>query len=174
VEKAREIAQIIAYKSDELMQTLEQIRDSFGEDHALLVSPMTIPWNISANLILNEYQITSAGELPRAGRSGRLGKVDIYYARRLKRGDLLVIPKMAFSWVVNEKIRTPKITMIEEGTEDAKQIKGKNPDMDLGLKALVYAREEGVMVYKDGISPPVFYKSDHKAAEPADEDALEQ
>jgi hypothetical protein len=153
----KEIATQVEYQPSDLRKTLEHIRASYDENFAMLLSPMTIPWNISSELILNEHQVTSGGEPRRAGRSGKLGKVDIFYNRFLKRGEILVFPKMAFSWVIKEKSRAPKITMIEEGSDEAKQLKEKNPDIDLGIKALVFAREEGVMRYRESAPQPVLF-----------------
>jgi hypothetical protein len=157
VDKGKEIAKKVTYNSSELRETLEKVRESYDENYALILSPMTAPWEISSELFLNEHQVASAGEPSRTGRSGKLGKLDIYYARFVKRGELLVVPKMAFGWVVNEKLRSPKITMIEEGAEEAIQLREKTPDIDLGVKALVYAREEGIMTYKEGMASPVLY-----------------
>lgn len=171
--KAKEIATQTEYQSSDLRETLEHIRDSYDENYAVLLSPMTIPWNISSELILNEHQVTSGGEPRRAGRSGKLGRVDIFYNRFLKRGEILVVPKMAFSWVIKEKSRAPKITMIEEGSDEAKQLKEKNPDIDLGIKVLVFAREEGVMRYKESALPPVLFTriaQDDSKPEEDDED----
>lgn len=173
VETAKEKASIVSYSGDELLKTLEQIRDSHDDKYILITAHMTIPWEISSDLLTNEYEIKSSGEQRVPGRSGRLGKVDVYYSRFLKRGEILVVPKLALTWVIKEKIRAPRVSLIDENSEEAKQLKQKNPDLDLGLKALVYAREEGVMTYDDAAGPPIYYQraSDSKGTEEEETEA---
>jgi hypothetical protein len=157
VTKGREIASQVTYAPEQLPEILGQIRDASREDSALLLSPMTIPWKMSSELLANEYQLQSAGEPKTAGRSGRLGKADLFYVRFLKRGELLLVPKMAFSWTIRKKASRPIIEMIDQSSDEAKKIAEKNPGMDLGLKVLVLAREEGTMNYKEHLPAPVLY-----------------
>lgn len=158
VETAKSKALVHTYDGNDLLKTLEKIRDSYDDKHFLMTSHMTIPWKVSSELLTNEHEIATTGGPRVAGRSGRLGKIDVYYNRFLKRGEILVVPKLALTWVIKEKIQAPRITLIDENSEEAKQLKQKNPDLELDLKVLVFAREEGVMNYKFGAKAPILYK----------------
>jgi hypothetical protein len=170
VTKAREIAQRVEYEPGRLTDVLSEIQRVGRNERILLLSPMTIPWKIASAAFTNVPELESRGEPRVPGRSGRLGEVDVFYVRFLKRGELLIAPRRAFSWTIRKRAERPVIETIREDSDDAKKIQERNAGMDLRLKVLVEAREVGIMNYKETEPAPTLYFPRTASPEPDTEE----
>jgi len=148
-ETARQIAIQVLYDPTNLRAVLENIRDTEGSDQVLLAYPSTIPWQLALDLRTNEAESRPIYQ--------GIGAVDFVQVRFLKKGELLLIPKRAFSWVVRQRAVHPTISIVDLLSEEAKKIEARNPGIDLSLKVLVSAREQGTMTRKDGSAAPKLY-----------------
>jgi len=134
------------YKFEELETIFNSLKEIGNANTVLLTGPVSIPWYYWDKYLDREHQMQQGISL-QPGRAGRLGKIDVYFNRHMKNGEFLLIPKASFVWRTIKRLFAPKIEMIDPSSDIGKKIAEQNPNMDLTLKCLVYAREEGIMQF---------------------------
>lgn len=165
VNVAREECQVKEYRIDQIEELLKKIQTSYGQNHALLMSHRTVPWHLYHKYFRDEHQILSEGIERQAGRSGRLGALDVFYSGHLEPGEILIIPKKAFKWKIKKKLGMPAIDLIKPKSKVGNQIQKRYQDMDLSLKVLISAYENGKMVLAEKSSDVVLFSSDSDTVE---------
>lgn len=151
VEKAKIIGSSNEFKLSNILDTLQSIKENYTDDYILICSYLTISWEILSKINETDKSI------PFAYAISKIGNVEIFYDENLKCAEILVIPKNSFVWNVEKKRHTPDISFIDESTDESKEIKKLNPDLDLGLNVLVDAREKGFLTYKPNMPNPIWY-----------------
>lgn len=117
----------------------------------LIVSHRTLPWNVTQGLI--EHKKVGPDDRTRSF----INNVEIVYeSHRLKAGEAILVKKGSVVWHVEKKVTKPRIQLISEDSSEGKSLLKKNPDLNLGLKVLVEARELGHITFKRGALPKIF------------------
>lgn len=108
------------------------------KDYCLIVNPRTLPWRL-VNSHINYKEFNSLEKTAQY-----LGNVEIIYeVKKLKKGQAILIPKRSINWNVVRKIDKPTVCLISPESKEGKLLVEKNPDLNLGLKVIVDARESG-------------------------------
>ena len=131
----------------ELAALLREIQQKFDENFVMIAHPLSIPWQLQTEFLRYKPQL-APGEMDFApGQRSRIGKIDLFSARKLVKGQFAIFPKSTFTWLTTAIRHQPIISFIDPASAVGKQILERNPKMDLSLKVLVDAKEPGTMAF---------------------------
>ena len=148
VEAISGLVAVEMYELEELDVIINSLKETGSVNTVLLTSPISIPWHYWNKYLEREHQYPQQEVSLQPGRVGRLGEIDVYYNRHMKNGEFLLIPKASFVWRTIKRLLVPKIEVIDPYSGVGKKIAEQYKSMDLTLKCLVDAREEGIMRFQ--------------------------
>lgn len=155
VKKLDEKVEFKKIKLSDLSAILTNIKETCGNEFVMMKNSLSIPWYLKREFVTTKDQQNDSSGPFLPGQTGRIGKVNVFSGRHLKRGQIVLFHKDTFTWLTKRVLEAPKIGLISEDSVEANAIRQKNPEIDLKLKVLVDAREHGDVEITENLIPSI-------------------